>query len=110
MDAYLAAGGENIASGSDQRQWVTPAVAIETPFVNPTGLLSAECVSKGGFSYLEVTVNGDPHDPRVDDIAGDVVIEGEVSAGWGLHLIDMHLAMGDMVELVRSQGAAYLAR
>ncbi|MEE8244384.1 MAG: DUF3089 domain-containing protein [Pseudomonadales bacterium] len=110
MDAYLASGGENIASGSDSRQWVTPAVEIGTPFVNPTGLLSAECVNKGGFAYLEVTVNGDPDDPRADDIAGDVVIEGQVNAGWGLHLIDMHLAMGDLVNLVRTQGAAHLAR
>lgn len=110
MDAYLASGGENIASGSDARQWVTPAVQIGTPFVNPTGLVSAECVNRGGFAYLEVTVNGDPDDPRADDIAGDVVIEGQVSAGWGLHLIDMHLAMGDMVNLVRTQGAAYRAQ
>ncbi len=110
MDAYLASGGENIASGSDSRQWVTPAVEIGTPFVNPTGLLSAECVNKGGFAYLEVTVNGDPDDPRADDIAGDVVIEGQVNAGWGLHPIDMHLAMGDMVNLVRTHGAAHLAR
>jgi hypothetical protein len=29
---------------------------------------------------------------------------------WGLHLIDVNLAMGDLVDLVGSQSQAYLAR
>ena len=65
--------------------------------------MSAECVSKGGFDYLEVTVHGDPTDPRVDDIGGDLTPE------WGLHLQDVNLMMGDIVGTVRAQAAAWQA-
>jgi hypothetical protein len=76
--------------------------AITTDFVNLPGMLTAECVQEGGFSYLEVTVNGDPADPRTDDIGGDLTPE------WGLHAVDIHLAMGNLVELARTQADAYL--
>ena len=49
------------------------------------GLVDAECVSDRGFNYLELTVNGDPDDPRVDDIGGDL------SPQWGMHLIDANV-------------------
>ncbi|HEY5646578.1 MAG TPA: DUF3089 domain-containing protein [Pseudomonadales bacterium] len=69
--------------------------------------LTGECVREGGFSYLSVTVHGDAADPRVDDIAGDVVVDGEIVARWSLHLVDVHLAMGNLVDLVRAQSAAF---
>ena len=37
---------------------------------------AAECVDNEHGSYLAITVHGDPNDPRVDDIAGDVVANG----------------------------------
>ena len=52
--------------------------------------------------------NSDPADPRTDDIAGDVVVNGQVQADWGLHLIDVNLAMGNLVEIVGRQSKAYL--
>ncbi len=88
--------------------WTDPPQTIGTPFVSLPGLLTAECVEQGGKSYLEVTVHGDAGDPRTDDITGDVVVNGEVNAAWGLHLVDVHLAMGNLVELVRTQSQAYL--
>jgi hypothetical protein len=51
----------------------------------------------------------DPADPRADDIVGDVMANGQVNASWGLHLIDVNLAMGNLVDIVREQGKAYLA-
>ena len=57
--------------------WVTPAATIDTPFVSVPGLLTAQCVSNEKGSYLEVTVNGDPKDPRADDIPGDVITNGK---------------------------------
>jgi hypothetical protein len=35
-------------------------------------------------------------------------VGGKVQADWGLHLIDVHLVMGDLLDLVRSQTRAYL--
>ena len=73
------------------------------------GLLSAECVEADGHTYLEVTVHGDPTDPRTDDISGDVMAEGEVVADWGLHLVDMNMAMGNLLAIVGAQGEAWVA-
>lgn len=87
--------------------WTTDGAAIETQFVMLPGLLSAQCVDRGGFSYLEVRVNADPADARTDTINGDVVVGGKVQPQWGLHLIDMHLAMGNLVEIVKRQGEAW---
>ncbi len=56
-----------------------------------------------------MAVNGDPADPRVDDISGDIVIGGAILKDWGLHLIDVNLQMGDLVALVGQQSKAWLA-
>jgi hypothetical protein len=110
LHAYLSTAGRSIVgSAAEPRPWVTPAKPIETPFVSVPGLLTALCVANDQGSYLEVTVHGNPADPRVDDIAGDVMTNGEVNPSWGLHLIDVNLAMGNLVEIVREQGKAYLA-
>jgi hypothetical protein len=74
---------------------------ITTPFVSYPGLLTGECAVEGEHSYLRLTVNGDPMDPRIDDIGGDL------TPGWGLHIVDMNVAMGDLVELVRTQSEAF---
>lgn len=83
---------------------------VETPFAATPGLLTAECVQKDGLSYLTVHVNADPADPRLDDIRGDVPgADGKPDSNWGLHLIDMQVAMGNLVEIVESQGEAWRA-
>ena len=108
LRAYLAAGGQSITGSSSPPQpWVTPPQLIDTPFVTVPGLLFAECISNLKGSYLEITVRGNPLDPRTDDIAGDVMTNGQVNATWGLHLIDVQLAMGNLVEIVREQAKAF---
>ena len=82
--------------------WVDPALGkVTTPFVSVPGLVSTECASTDGFSYLKVTVQGDPADPRADDIGGDLTPE------WGLHLIDFNLVMGNVVDLVATQATSW---
>ena len=105
LHAYLSAGGNANGSALEPKPWVTPAKEIDTPFVSVPGLLTAECVKRSGAHVLEVTVHGDPKDPRVDDIVGDVVRDGVVQEGWGLHLVDVNLAMGNLVELVAEHAA-----
>jgi hypothetical protein len=111
LHGYLSATGSSIVSSSTQPvNWVTPAKTIDTPFVSVPGLLTAECVSNEKGSYLEVTVNADPKDPRTDEIAGDVVTNGKVVPSWGLHLIDVNEAFGNLLDIVRAQTKAYLAK
>ena len=110
LHAYLSAGGASITgSSAAPRAWVTPPKAIETPWVSVPGLLTAQCVANEKGSYLEVTVHGNTTDPRTDDIVGDVMTNGQVNASWGLHLIDVNLAMGNLVDIVRDQGKAFLS-
>ena len=110
--AALAGGKAHLHAylSTAQHQWVTPPEAINTPFVSVPRLLSAQCVTKDNASYLEATVNEDSHDPRADDIPGDVMANGKPNPTWGLHLIDVHAAMGDLVEVVSTQAKRYMSR
>jgi Protein of unknown function (DUF3089) len=70
----------------------------DTPWVALPARYSARCRNEGGASWLHVTpVPGDPR-PAVSPTLGPA---------WGLHLYDMNLPLGDLVELVRRQAVAY---
>jgi hypothetical protein len=107
LHAYLSNGRFIASSAAAPKPWVTPERAVSTPFVSVPGLLTAECVASDAGTYLAVHVKADPNDPRTDDIVGDVVVNGQVAQDWGLHLIDVNLAMGNLVDLVRRQSKAY---
>jgi hypothetical protein len=109
LHSYFS-NGQQIASSATGITWVKGKPNPPTPFVSTPGLVSAQCVDKNGFSYLEIHVNGNPADPRTDDINGDVVTNGKVSQDWGLHLIDANLAMGNLVDVVGAESKAYLAK
>ncbi len=111
LKAYLS-NGMNIASSSAPTpEWVKGKPNPTTPFVAVPGLITGQCVSKDGFSYLEARINADPSDPRTDVISGDVTGPGgAIAKDWGLHLIDANIAMGDLVDVVGQQAKAYLAK
>lgn len=81
--------------------WQEEGEDIETPFYTLPGLVTAECAATGETGYLAVSVHPDPEDPRADDIGGDFL------PGWGLHLVDVNIAMGDLVDLAERQYAAW---
>ena len=109
LKAYLAASGQNIVATAAPKAWVADKT-VDTPWVSVPGLLTAECKTNEFATYLEVKVNGDPADPRIDDITGDLGAVGKPLANWGLHLIDVNLAMGNLLDLVEQQSKAYRAR
>ncbi len=84
-------------------QWVDPSkgVTITTPFVTLPNFVDAECAEMNGFVYLSLIVNGNPADPRIDDIGGDLTPE------WGMHLIDVNVAMGDFVTVAKAEAKAF---
>ena len=92
------------------KPWVVPEKPIDTLWVSVPGLLTAKCATNEFAHYLEVTVHGDPADPRVDDIVGDIGPAAQPLANWGLHLIDVNLAMGNLVDIVRLQSKTYTAK
>lgn len=92
------------------KPWVTPMRPIETRYVKVPGLISAQCVSDTDGTRLAVSVNGDPADPRTDEITGDHMAGGVIQPDWGLHSLDMPVAMGDLIGAVRDQASTWRAR
>lgn len=102
----------NIASAGAGRlgaEWAK-GKTVDTFFVTTPGLVSGACASQGGFSYLAITVHGDPTDPRTDTVPGDLMAGGVVQREWGLHLIDINLALGDLVDIAGRQAKAWTAK
>jgi hypothetical protein len=108
LHAYFDARGRLIFGAPQPRPWTTSSTKVETPFVSVPGLLTSHCRSNEHATYLALDVHGNPADPRTDDIAGDLkaAATGAVQADWGLHLIDMNLAMGNLLDIVQTQAQA----
>jgi len=110
LTSYFSTVGEISLRFGEYKPWTTPTKPVETPFVSVPGMVFAECVKTDGFSYLQVSVVGDTDDARADDVVGDYWVEGEIVPAFGLHLIDMNLAMGNLVEIVGVQARMYAAQ
>jgi hypothetical protein len=75
---------------------------VTTPFVALPDALALSCESTADHDYLAVAV-ADPADPRP---VGGFVAE-TLGHSWGLHLVDVNVALDDLVTLAERQGAAY---
>lgn len=96
-----------VALGAGSSPYVDPDAhdPIPTPYFSMPDFVQAECVQNGDYNYLEISVMADPGDPRADDFNGDF----QGATGWGLHLVDVSLALGNLIELAGKQGAAWVA-
>jgi hypothetical protein len=74
--------------------------APPTPYLRTEGLVSARCVNDGPRGYLSIRTNHNPGDKRTDRIGGEVGILGMFLPGWGMHLIDIGEAQGDLIREV----------
>jgi hypothetical protein len=106
LHAYLDATGRTIADAPQVKPWAAGAT-VDTPWVSVPGLLTARCTSNENATFLEVKVHSNPADPRVDDITGDIGSAAQPLAEWGLHLIDVNLAMGNLVDIVGAQAQVF---
>lgn len=109
LHAYLAARGKGLGDSVEPSPWVK-GKTVTTPFVSVPGLLSAECANQDGAHYLAVSLHADPAGSRTNDIVGDVVIGGTVLRDWGLHLIDVNEAMGNLLDVVGAQSKTRTAK
>lgn len=106
LDAYLSNRRRGIAGDPAPIPWAGDK-PVTTPFVQVPGLLSGQCVDRDGAQYLAVRTNADPADARTDDVGGDLIAAGRIVPEWGLHLIDVNLAIGDLIDLAERQATAY---
>ena len=91
-------------------EWAQGLNGVATPFVNLHGLMRATCVKDGGAHYLALTLDGNGRGSLPRDVPGDIVVNDRRLDDWGLHLIDMNVVMGNLLDLVRQQGAAWKAK
>jgi hypothetical protein len=75
-------------------------VSVATPWVALPDLYTSRCASGDGAHWLQITDIAGPNDHRfrITDTLGPT---------WGLHLGDVNLAIGNLVDLVRSEASAY---
>ncbi len=68
-----------------------------TTWISAPGSYRARCSSAGGANVLQVSA-----------LRGAPTPKASPDPTWGLHLMDANIALGNLVELVRGQGAAYV--
>ena len=78
---------------------------LGTDFAELPGLVSSQCNADGRFLVLAITVKpstqaGETAATLIDKLA-------DYSPSWGLHGLDLNLAEGTLVDIVRRQAAAY---
>lgn len=112
LKPILSAHGETIIPDftAPQGPWTVPAVAVNTPFVALPGLLDAECKTDEHGVYLEISTASKPGDRRTGQFTGDWIFAGRADLTMGLHLIDLNLTMGDLLDILGRQITAYEAR
>lgn len=96
--------------GGPVPRWTMDGKTVDTPFASVPDLLTGECVSNEKGQYLTIRIKADPDDQRTDDITGDIYSDGRLNPDMGLHLIDINLVMGNLLDLARSQSEVWLAR
>jgi hypothetical protein len=72
----------------------------KTPWVELPKLYTAECRSEGGATWLNIN-----HIAGADDTRPQ--IRAVLGPNWGLHLGDVNVAFGNLVDLVRDESKAY---
>ena len=76
-------------------------VKVSTPWVGYPGLFTGECRSNATHTWLQITAHrSGPDDTRPE-------LAEPLGPTWGLHLVDVNIAMGDLVALAGKQADAY---
>ena len=81
--------------------WAAFVKPLDASFVSLPGIASGHCVEGPNASYLSVSINP-PSAPGAwpATLPGDLVAGGRLLKSWGWHLIDVNVAMGNLVDFV----------
>ncbi len=88
------APGSSIAAGISLLHFGVPPV--RTPWVSAPGAYAARCSGAGGASALVIA-----------PLAGAPRLHSSPIASWGLHLVDVNIALGNLIGIVAREAAAY---
>jgi hypothetical protein len=76
-----------------------PEPAPTTPYVSYTNAVTAQCKTSDGATWLQIT--------RKVAAGSMPALVGSEGAAWGLHDLDVSLALGNLVNLVHAESSAY---
>jgi Protein of unknown function (DUF3089) len=79
---------------------VVQVPSAPTPWVSTPGEYAAQCRHQNGASWLQLNYTGPHGDPREQ-------IHETLGPLWGTHLVDVNVALGNLVGLVRLQSILY---
>jgi Protein of unknown function (DUF3089) len=88
------------AAGPLTPYFIASASSTGEPWVTYPGLYTGTCVSAGGATWLQIDARAGDSRPVVTPTLGPT---------WGLHADDVNLALGNLVDDVTAQEAAYSA-
>lgn len=74
-----------------------PQPTARTPWLSPQDHYRGRCVRENEANVL-----------KISPVAGARTLTPSPTPGWGLHLVDANIGLGNLVEIVRSQAKAYL--
>jgi Protein of unknown function (DUF3089) len=101
LDPILATQTNLLGKASVDPGWAAFVKPIDAPFVSLPGIASGHCVEGTKASYLSVSISA-PSAPAAwpATLPGDLVIQGRLLKSWGWHLIDVNVAMGNLIDFV----------
>lgn len=82
------------------------ALGLGPGFLSVRGQLEGECVTDAGGSVLRVRVLPGPSAGLIE--AG--LARANAIPGWGLHVLDVNLALGSLLTMIEAQSRAWTAR
>jgi hypothetical protein len=95
------------SGGPYKRWWTNQKIQRDADYYAVPDQFRGECVrDTNGTHYLNVSIDADKNDPRADDYRGELI----VVKGWGLHLVDMNVAQGNLIRLAHDQVQSWLSR
>jgi hypothetical protein len=101
LDPILATQTNVLSKPPLDPGWAAFVKPLDTPFVSLPGIASGHCVNGPTASYLSVSINSPPTPSAWPaTLPGDLVVDGRLLKSWGWHLIDVNIAMGNLIDFV----------
>jgi DUF3089 family protein len=101
LDPILATQTNLLGKLPPDPSWAAFVKPLDTPFVSMPGIASGHCVVGPKASYLSVSIKAPPAGsvwPAT--LPGDLVVDGRPLKSRGWHLIDVNIAMGNLIDFV----------
>jgi len=100
--ANLAGGSGPLLPVVPNQGTFAPGVTVTTPFVELPDAFTAECVTEDRLTTLQIGPAPTASTTDVRDVARLIA----PVKGWGLHINEVNLTMGNLLEIAKAQGAA----